>query len=108
MAAPILPVSSILPAMAAPAAATATSVAPGTSGTAGASPFGSVFSQAIQQVESFQNNADASINRFLSGEGEEIHKVALATQQADLSFQLFMQVRNKVVAAYQQVMQMQV
>ena len=34
--------------------------------------------------------------------------MALATQQADLSFQLFMQVRNKVVAAYQQVMQMQV
>ena len=45
---------------------------------------------------------------FLSGEGEELHKVALATQQADLSFQLFMQVRNKVVTAYNQVMQMQV
>jgi flagellar hook-basal body complex protein FliE len=48
------------------------------------------------------------VNRFLSGEGEELHKVALATQQADLSFQLFMQVRNKVVTAYNQVMQMQV
>ncbi len=34
--------------------------------------------------------------------------MAVAAQQADLSFQLFMQVRNKVVAAYQQVMQMQV
>jgi flagellar hook-basal body complex protein FliE len=75
---------------------------------ASANPFGSVLSQAINQVQSFQNNADASVNRFLSGEGEEIHKVALSAQQADLSFQMFMQVRNKVVAAYQQVMQMQV
>lgn len=103
MAVPILPVPSMITAMLAPAAAT-----PPATPTAGAGPFGSVFSQAVQQVESFQNNAATSINRFLSGEGEEIHKVALATQQADLSFQLFMQVRNKVVAAYQQVMQMQV
>lgn len=74
----------------------------------GGSAFGSVLTNAISQVESFQNNADASVNKFLSGDGEELHKVALATQQADLSFQLFMQVRNKVVTAYNQVMQMQV
>ena len=70
--------------------------------------FSSVLTDAISKVESFQNNATASVNKFLSGEGEELHKVALATQQADLSMQLFMQVRNKVVTAYNQVMQMQV
>lgn len=74
----------------------------------GGSAFHSVFTDAISKVQSFQNNADASVNKFLSGEGEELHKVALATQQADLSLQLFMQVRNKVVTAYNQVMQMQV
>jgi flagellar hook-basal body complex protein FliE len=74
----------------------------------GGSAFGSVLSDAISKVESFSNNATTSVNNFLSGEGEELHKVALATQQADLSFQLFMQVRNKVVTAYNQVMQMQV
>jgi len=100
MPAPILPVTASLPALSSPFSSAPSG---GSSG-----PFGSVFSNAIQQVESFQNNADASINRFLSGEGEEIHKVALATQQADLSFQLFLQVRNKVVSAYQQVMQMQI
>ncbi|SRR5208283_3004941 len=105
MAGPIVPVASIISALIAPAAAPAAASAV-TSGAA--SPFGSVFNQAVQQVESFQNNASASVNRFLSGEGEEIHRIALATQQADLSFQLFMQVRNKVVAAYQQIMQMQV
>ncbi|HVO97569.1 MAG TPA: flagellar hook-basal body complex protein FliE [Bryobacteraceae bacterium] len=70
--------------------------------------FQSVLSDAISKVESFQNNAATSANNFLNGEGEELHKVALAAQQADLSFQLFMQVRNRVVAAYNQVMQMQV
>ena len=70
--------------------------------------FQSVLGDAISKVEKFQNDADNSVNKFLSGEGEELHKVALATQQADLSFQLFMQVRNKVVTAYNQVMQMQV
>jgi len=80
--------------------------APAASSTGSA--FQSVLGDAISKVENFQNNADNSVNNFLSGEGEELHKVALATQQADLSFQLFMQVRNKVVTAYNQVMQMQV
>jgi flagellar hook-basal body complex protein FliE len=62
----------------------------------------------VSKVEGFQQNAQTSLNNFLAGEGEELHHVAIATQQAELSFQLFMQVRNKIVAAYQQVMQMQV
>jgi flagellar hook-basal body complex protein FliE len=74
----------------------------------GGSAFGSVLTDAISKVESFQTNAAKSVNSFLSGDGEDLHKVALATQQADLSFQLFMQVRNKIVTAYNQVMQMQV
>lgn len=70
--------------------------------------FYGVFMDAITKVESFQQNAGASINRFLSGEGEELHQVALATKQAELSFDLFLQVRNKVVSAYEEVMRMQV
>ena len=84
----IPPIASIAPA-AGPAS---------TGGTAGAS-FGSFLNDAIAKVESFQQNADASVNRFLSGEGEE---------HAELSFDLFLQVRNKVVAAYEEVMRMQV
>lgn len=80
----------------------------GIQATPGGGEFRSAFADAVAKVESFQNNSQASIERFLSGEGEELHHVAIATQQADLSFQLFMQVRNKIVAAYQQVMQMQV
>ncbi len=98
MPAPILPISHL----------TASPIlSPQPVGTGG-SEFQSVFSDAVNKVESFQNNAQQSVDRFLNGEGEEIHKVALAAQQADLSFQLFLQVRNKVVFAYQEIMRMQV
>lgn len=74
----------------------------------GGAAFQSVFADAVNKVQTFQDNANASIDRFLSGEGEEIHQVALATQKAELSFDLFLQVRNKVVSAYEEVMRMQV
>ncbi len=70
--------------------------------------FHAAFSDAISKVEGFQQNAKASVDRFLSGEGEELHQVALAAKQAELSFDLFLQVRNKVVNAYEEVMRMQV
>jgi flagellar hook-basal body complex protein FliE len=76
-------------------------------GKSSAGAFQSVLSEAIGRVEQFQQNSQTAIGKFLSGEDEEVHKVALATQQAELSFDLFLQVRNKVVAAYQEVMRMQ-
>jgi flagellar hook-basal body complex protein FliE len=101
---PILPVTMSVPAlgggMAAPLGASGLG--------AGGSTFQSVLSEAVQQVEHYQSNASASNGRFVSCEGEELHQVALATQQADLAFNLFMQVRNKVISAYQEVMRMQV
>jgi len=69
--------------------------------------FQAALSDAIGRVEQFQQNSQDAIGKFMSGEDEEVHKVALATQQAELSFDLFLQVRNKVVAAYQEVMRMQ-
>ena len=76
--------------------------------TPGGEAFHAAFTDAIAKVEGFQKNAEASVNRFLSGEGEELHQVALSAKQADLSFDLFLQVRNKVVNAYEEVMRMQV
>jgi len=61
----------------------------------------------VGQVESMQNQATSTVEKFLSGEGEDLHTVALATQRADLSFEMFQQVRNKIVGAYQEIMKMQ-
>jgi flagellar hook-basal body complex protein FliE len=98
--APILPIQPAIAPLQTPAA-------PAT-GTQGGAAFQSAFTDAIQKVEGFNQNATASINNFLSGEGEELHDVAIKSQEAEMSFDLFLQVRNKIVSAYQEVMRMQV
>jgi flagellar hook-basal body complex protein FliE len=72
----------------------------------GSQPFSDVLSSAIQEVEGARTSANQTIDRFLSGEGEDLHSTILASQRADLEFQMFMQVRNKVVSAYQEIMKM--
>lgn len=69
--------------------------------------FQSMLNSAIQSVESSRQNAETQVAGFLSGEGQEIHQVVMATQRAELSFELFQGVRNKVVQAYQEIMRMQ-
>jgi flagellar hook-basal body complex protein FliE len=76
-------------------------------GQTGGGGFQDVLSNAIKSVEASGKNASASVERFLSGEGEELHTTILATQQAELSMDLFLQARNKVVSAYQEIMRMQ-
>jgi len=97
MTAPILPISpAAIPEMIRPA---------GPKGGGGS--FHDVLASAIGTVETQGQNASASVERFLSGDGEELHTTILATQQAELSFELFMQAKNKVVSAYQEIMRMQ-
>lgn len=69
--------------------------------------FHSVLEGVIGQVEKSQTQAQQTVDNFLAGGNEELHSVALASQRASLEFELFMQVRNKVVSAYQEVMRMQ-
>lgn len=90
------------------AAVTGAAVAPATAASSPGAGFQSVFEKAIAGVENLQQNADQGIERFLAGEGEELHSVIMATQKAELAFELFLQVRNKVVSAYQEIMRMQI
>lgn len=76
-------------------------------GQTGGAAFQEVLSNAIQGVEAIGNQASASVERFLSGEGEELHTTIMAAQRAELSFDLFLQMRNKAVSAYQEIMRMQ-
>ncbi len=99
MSSPILPIGSSIP------IATTPIKAPGETSQPGA--FAKTLENAIGAVEGLRNNAQQSVQSFLSGEGEELHSAILATQKADLAFELLLQVRNKVVSAYQEVMRMQ-
>jgi flagellar hook-basal body complex protein FliE len=69
--------------------------------------FQSVLTDAINRVEQFQLGSQQSTDRFLRGEEEELHQVVLASQRADVAFEMFLGVRNKVVSAYQEIMRMQ-
>jgi len=73
----------------------------------GSGDFRSVLAGAIDRVEKLQSNAAQSVDRYMSGENEELHTAAVATQRAELALDLFLQTRNKVVSAYQEIMRMQ-
>jgi flagellar hook-basal body complex protein FliE len=69
--------------------------------------FQKFLASAMNDVEKLRTEAHAQINQFLAGEQEDPHKMILAVQNADLAFQMFLQVRNKFTQAYQEVMRMQ-
>ena len=70
--------------------------------------FGDVLENAIQQVSNLQQEAGSESQRLLTGNTQDIHSAMVALQKADVSFQMMMQVRNKLVSAYQEIMKTQV
>lgn len=70
--------------------------------------FQSVLRNAVSNVEASSAQADSAVAGYLSGGNQELHSTILAAQNADLNFEMFMQVRNKVVSAYEEIMRMQV
>jgi flagellar hook-basal body complex protein FliE len=81
---------------------------PGVAGTqaggAGGSDFADALGSAIGEVESSQQTAKSAAMDLLTAGKGDIHSVALASQRAELSLELFQQVRNKFVSAYQEIM----
>ena len=69
--------------------------------------FSEIFKQTLDKVKAAQNHSDKLTNELVTGEVKDIHEVMIASQKASLSLQLTVQVRNKVVEAYQEVMRMQ-
>jgi flagellar hook-basal body complex protein FliE len=63
--------------------------------------------QSMDQVEGAQGDAATQVAQLLNGQGADLHSAMIAVEKADLSFQLMMQVRNKIVQAYQTMSNMQ-
>jgi flagellar hook-basal body complex protein FliE len=74
----------------------------------GAVPFGEVLKDSLSQVDKLQHEADHAIRDLASGTSGTLHDTMIALEKAELSFRLMMQVRNKIVEAYQEVLRMQV
>ncbi len=64
--------------------------------------------KSMEEVNATQIHADNSIKDIVAGKSKNIHETMLAIQQAELSLKTMMQVRNKVLEAYKEIMRMQV
>ncbi len=72
-----------------------------------ATPFAGVLQTMVEQTAALDQKASQAVTGVLDGSGVEIHDAVIATQKADMAFELALQVRNKAVGAYQQMMSMQ-
>jgi flagellar hook-basal body complex protein FliE len=69
--------------------------------------FGGVLKVALQQVNQLSGGAEQQIGSLLKGGNADMSSVMIAVEKADVAFQLMMQVRNKIVSAYQEIEKMQ-
>jgi flagellar hook-basal body complex protein FliE len=76
-------------------------------GDAGGTKFGDVLKNAVNNVDQVNNDAAAQVTNLLQGGNADVNNVMIAVEKADVSFQLMMQVRNKIVGAYQDIEKMQ-
>ncbi|NIQ00887.1 MAG: flagellar hook-basal body complex protein FliE [Nitrospinaceae bacterium] len=70
--------------------------------------FGETLAKSIAEVNHLQKEADQAIEKLASGESQNVHGTMLAVNKADMAFRMTMQVKNKIVEAYQEVMRMQI
>ena len=70
-------------------------------------PFRELLHGAIDDMRQLETQAQAKIAGVLEGNGSDVHSALIAVEKADLSFQLMMQVRNKIVSAYEEISRMQ-
>lgn len=71
------------------------------------SPFAALMRNAMQQMQHLETNATQAVDGMMAGNGTDIHTAMIATQKADLAFEMALAFRNKAVGAYQQLMSTQ-
>jgi flagellar hook-basal body complex protein FliE len=74
---------------------------------AGGDSFSKLLKEALQQVDGIDKGSQGELPKFLSNESD-LHSGMIALEKVDLSFQVMVQMRNKIVAAYQEIMNLQV
>ncbi len=77
------------------------------SGESGVS-FDETLKQFVTDVNSLQNQASESIEKLATGEIEDVHQVMIAVNEASTAMEFMLEIRNKIVEAYQEIMRMSV
>jgi flagellar hook-basal body complex protein FliE len=74
----------------------------------GTVPFGDILKGFMSEVNDLQVNMDKKIEQFAAGQTKDVHEVMIAVEEADVAFQLMMEIRNKLLKAFEEVMRMTV
>jgi flagellar hook-basal body complex protein FliE len=72
-----------------------------------AAPFADLITDAVGDVSRLEDQANTAVSGLMTGSGVDVHQAMIATQKANMAFELALAVRNKAVQAYQSVMGMQ-
>ncbi|MFS0865110.1 flagellar hook-basal body complex protein FliE [Fredinandcohnia sp. 179-A 10B2 NHS] len=70
--------------------------------------FSSFLKDALNNVNEAQHTSDKMTEKLINGENVDLHQVMIASEKASVSLQATLQIRNKVIEAYQEIMRMQV
>ena len=70
--------------------------------------FGETLRDAVGEVNTLQKTADVKMQELATGKAKSIPDVMIAAEKADIALRLMVQVRNKIIEAYQEIMKMQV
>jgi flagellar hook-basal body complex protein FliE len=70
--------------------------------------FGKLIDQILGKANEEQAQADQAIRSFAAGETDDLHSVILTVARADLTFRSFLEIRNRLTEAYQEIMRMQI
>lgn len=97
---PIPPVASLPPAQLSQIAGAPAAAEPG-------APFAALMRNAMQQMQTLESKASQAVDGLMTGNGTDVHTAMIATQKADLAFEMALAFRNKAVGAYQQLMSTQ-
>jgi flagellar hook-basal body complex protein FliE len=70
--------------------------------------FSEILKDSINKVSELEKEANVEAEKLVKGEAQDIHNTMIAVEKADVSFQMMMQIRNKIINAYEEVMRIQV
>jgi flagellar hook-basal body complex protein FliE len=71
------------------------------------SPFSQVISKVVSEANEQQLHSENVVRDFVSGKTENVHDLVLSVAKADLSFRLVLEIRNRLIESYQEIMRMQ-
>jgi len=70
--------------------------------------FGEIIKSSIADVNKLQKDSDNAVQNLVTGKETDIHKTMIMMEKSEISFQLMMAVRNKIITAYETIMRMQI